>query len=96
MRKNLQLVTELKQADVIIAKKRTGLGRILDHYIVYLGNDTFIGNLKEGVKLIPQHELLELLKEYEPIKITPLKERIMNVYRQLKGLNQSLIRDIAC
>lgn len=64
-----QLVNQLRPIDVIVAKKKNGLGRILNHYVVYLGNGTFIGNLSEGVKIIPHLELLNLLQDYEPVKI---------------------------
>ncbi|WP_282085161.1 lecithin retinol acyltransferase family protein [Aquimarina algiphila] len=66
---NLIIQNQLQPADVIVAKKRTGLGRILNHYIVYLGNQSFIGNLMDGVKHLSQKELKELLIEYEPTKI---------------------------
>ena len=59
----------LLPADVVVAKKRNGIGRILNHYIVYVGNNTFIGNLKEGVKIISNSELNELFTDYEPIRI---------------------------
>jgi hypothetical protein len=44
------LFNSLEPIDVIVAKKRVGLGRILNHYIVYLGNGLFVGNLKGSVK----------------------------------------------
>jgi hypothetical protein len=66
---NLILHNQLQPADVIVAKKRTGIGRILNHYIVYAGGYSFIGNLQEGVKSISHYELSTLLKEYEPIRI---------------------------
>ncbi|WP_430928929.1 lecithin retinol acyltransferase family protein [Polaribacter marinivivus] len=70
MEKNyFNLIQSLKPADVIIAKKKTGLSSILDHYIVYLGNNEFIGNLKGGVKYIYYSEFLELLREYRPVKV---------------------------
>jgi hypothetical protein len=52
--------------DVIVAKKRKGLGRILNHYIVYVGKNIFIGNLSDGVKELSYYELMKLLREYEP------------------------------
>ncbi|APG65908.1 MULTISPECIES: lecithin retinol acyltransferase family protein [Tenacibaculum] len=64
-----RLLNSLKPIDVIVAKKRVGLGRILNHYIVYLGNGIFVGNLKGCVKQVTQNELYELLKVYEPIEI---------------------------
>lgn len=66
---NLILHNQLQPADVIVAKKRTGIGRILNHYIVYAGGYSFIGNLREGVKSISHYELSTLLNEYEPIRI---------------------------
>lgn len=65
----LQLINSLRHIDVIVAKKRSGIGRILYHYVVHLGNGFFVGNLKGSVKQISHFELLELLKEYEPIRI---------------------------
>ncbi len=69
MVKELQFISQLSPADVIVAKKRNGFGRILNHFIVYVGNETFIGNLQNGVKIIYQKELSELLIDYEPVKI---------------------------
>ena len=69
MIKKLQLNSQLYPADVIVAKKRNGLGRILNHYVVYVGNETFIGNLENGVKILSKNELSKLLIDYEPIKI---------------------------
>lgn len=71
MIKKLLLNTQLYPADVIVAKKRSGLGRILNHYIVYVGNETFIGNLQNGVKILSNSELSELLVDYEPVKVNP-------------------------
>lgn len=56
----------LYAGDVIIAKKRKGLGRILNHYIVYVGNNVFVGNLTEGVQELSYYELMRLLQDYEP------------------------------
>lgn len=69
MRNYNRLLNTLKPIDVIVAKKRVGLGRILNHYIVYLGNGIFVGNLKGSVKQVTQNELYDLLKVYEPVKI---------------------------
>ncbi|GGD11344.1 lecithin retinol acyltransferase family protein [Hyunsoonleella pacifica] len=66
---NLIMHNQLQPADVIVAKKRTGLGRILNHYIVYAGGYSFLGNLQDGVKPISHYELNTLLQEYEPVKI---------------------------
>ena len=52
--------------DVILAKKRKGLGRIVNHYIVYVGNNNFVGNLSDGVKELHYNELINLLQDYEP------------------------------
>lgn len=65
----LELTNQLQPADVVVAKKRKGLGRILNHYIVYVGDTTFIGNLKEGVKTLTYLDLNELLIDYEPMRI---------------------------
>ena len=73
MIKNLQLNSQLYPADVIVAKKRNGLGRILNHYVVYVGNETFIGNLQNGVKVLSESELSDLLVDYEPIRIKPFE-----------------------
>ncbi len=73
MVKRLQFSSQLYPADVIVAKKRNGLGRILNHYMVYVGNDTFIGNLKEGVKILTESELSELLIDYEPVRVKPFE-----------------------
>jgi len=69
MIRNLIYQNQLQSADVVVARKKSGIGRILTHYIVYLGDGKFIGNLSRGVKIIPNHELIELLQKYEPIKI---------------------------
>jgi hypothetical protein len=73
MSKKLQLNSQLYPADVIVAKKRNGLGRILNHYVVYVGNETFIGNLQDGVKILSESELSDLLVDYEPIRIKPFE-----------------------
>ncbi|WP_431165108.1 lecithin retinol acyltransferase family protein [Tenacibaculum halocynthiae] len=73
MIKKLQLKPQLYPADVIVAKKRNGLGRILNHYVVYVGNETFIGNLQDGVKVLSESELSDLLVDYEPVRIKPFE-----------------------
>jgi hypothetical protein len=73
MIKKLQLNSQLYPADVIVAKKRNGLGRILNHYVVYVGNETFIGNLQDGVKVLSETELSDLLVDYEPVRIKPFE-----------------------
>ena len=70
MIKKLQLNSQLYPADVIVAKKRNGLSRILNHYVVYVGNETFIGNLQDGVKVLSESELLV---DYEPVRIKPFE-----------------------
>lgn len=84
------LFNSLEPIDVIVAKKRVGLGRILNHYIVYLGNGLFVGNLKGSVKQVTHSELFELLKVYEPIKIRKFtgnqfeaKEAVVRVKQKL-------------
>ena len=74
MIKKLQLNSQLYPADVIVAKKRNGLGRILNHYVVYVGNETFIGNLQDGVKVLSESELSDLLVDYEPVRIKPFED----------------------
>lgn len=59
----------LYPGDVILAKKREGLGRIHNHYIVYVGNNTFVGNISDGVKELSYSELIMLLQDYEPTKV---------------------------
>lgn len=61
--------TSLFAGDVLVAKKQKGLGRILNHYIVYVGFDTFVGNLFDGVKILSDQELMGLLQEYEPVSV---------------------------
>ncbi|NCT17585.1 MAG: hypothetical protein COZ75_00815 [Flavobacteriaceae bacterium CG_4_8_14_3_um_filter_34_10] len=74
---------QLYPIDVIIAKKRTGLGRILNHYIVYLGNGIFIGNLKGCVRQLSQAELTELLYDYEPVKIRRFEGNPIQVHQAI-------------
>ncbi|WP_341216582.1 lecithin retinol acyltransferase family protein [uncultured Wocania sp.] len=92
MIKKLQLNAQLYPADVVVAKKRSGLGRILNHYIVYVGNETFIGNLKNGVKILSNSELTELLVDYEPIKVNPFigsnTQRVRAINRAYNRLGQ--------
>jgi hypothetical protein len=71
----------LSPGDVIVAKKRTGIGRILDHYIVYVGDNRFIGNLIDGVKELHHYQLMRLLQDYEPIGVRPFNGTIFQ--RQL-------------
>ena len=59
----------LSIGDVIIAKKKSGLSRIISHYVVYVGDGNFIGNLVGGVRLIDYSELVSLMDSYEPIKV---------------------------
>lgn len=92
MIKKLLMTTQLYPADVIVAKKRSGLGRILNHYIVYVGNETFIGNLQNGVKVLSNPELTELLIDYEPVKINPFigsnTQRVHAINRAYNRLGQ--------
>ena len=69
MIRQLQLLNSLSPMYVVVAKKRNGLGRILNHYIVYLGNNQFIGNLEKGVSFLDITKLNQLLIDYEPVKI---------------------------
>lgn len=66
---NLIESNQLQPADVVVAKKRKGLGRILNHYLVYAGNGVFTGNLRGSVKKLTHFELNQLLNDYEPIRI---------------------------
>ncbi len=91
---NLQM---LYPGDVILAKKREGLARIFNHYIVYVGNNTFIGNIADGVKELSYPELIMLLQDYEPTKIRRFNgsyfqrnEAIKRAYSKL-GQRYSLI-----
>jgi hypothetical protein len=86
----LQLVNGLQPIDVIVAKKKSGLGRILDHYIVHLGNGVFIGNLKGCVKQVFHSELLELLKEYEPVNIRRFNGNHFQVQQAIIRARQKL------
>ena len=89
MIKKLQLNSQLYPADVIVAKKRNGLGRILNHYVVYVGNETFIGNLQEGVKVLSESDLTSLLVDYEPVKIKPFEG---SDYQRNQALNRAYHR----
>lgn len=60
---------QLSPIDVIVAKKKNGFGRILNHYIVYLGDNTFIGNLGDRVQIISNSKLVALLREYDPVEV---------------------------
>ncbi len=66
----------LLPADVIVAKK---IGyRILDHFIVYLGNDYtghwFMANsMNEGVRYYDENEVVELIEKFEPVKVRKLE-----------------------
>lgn len=86
----LQLINGLEPIDVVVAKKRQGLGRILDHYIVYLGNGVFIGNLKGSVKQVTHFELIELLKEYEPIKVRRFSGSSLQIQQAIVRVKQKL------
>ena len=78
MMTTFQNAPSLFAGDVLVAKKRKGLGRILKHYIVYVGMNTFVGNLFDGVKILSDLELMELLREYEPVSV----RRFMGSYYQ--------------
>jgi len=92
-----QNLPELYAGDVIVAKKRKGLGRILNHYIVYAGHSTFVGNLSDGVKELTRQELMMLLWDYEPIGVRRFNgsfyqrdEAVNRAYSQL-GKRYSLL-----
>ncbi|GFD83809.1 hypothetical protein KUL118_66710 [Tenacibaculum sp. KUL118] len=86
MIQNLIIKNRLQSGDVIVAKKKSGIGRILNHYIVYLGNGEFIGNLSKGVKIIPSTELMKLLQTYEPVKI---RKFLGSEYERYKAKNRA-------
>ena len=89
MIKQLKLIDQLHPVDVIVAKKKSGLSRVLDHYIVYLGKGVFIGNLKGCVKIIPHHELDELLRDYEPVRIRRFSGNNFDVQKAIQRAYQS-------
>lgn len=84
MKNNLSNLATLHPGDVIVAKKRTGFWRILDHYIVYVGNSVFIGNLTSGVKILPHSELKELMKKYEPVRVRRFQGTVQQRHAALK------------
>ncbi len=90
MIKQLKLIDQLHPIDVIVAKKKKGLGRILDHYIIYLGDGVFIGNLKGSVKTISLKELHELLKDYEPVRIRRFSGNHFDVQNAIRRAYQRL------
>lgn len=90
MIEQLKLIDQLHPVDVIVAKKKKGLGRILDHYIIYLGNGVFIGNLKGSVKTISLKELHELLKDYEPVRIRRFSGNHFDIQNAIKRAYQRL------
>lgn len=77
---SLIISNQLQPADVVVAKKKEGLGRILNHYLVYTGNGVFTGNLKNGVKELTHFELSNLLNKYELVKIKRFEGN--NIQRQ--------------
>lgn len=63
----------IRTADVIISKK---IGwNVFDHTISYLGQDSvtwkhlFIANMTNGVRILNETEVLQLLSEYRPEKL---------------------------
>jgi hypothetical protein len=86
----LQLINDLQPIDVVVAKKRQGFGRILNHYIVYLDNGVFIGNLKGAVKQVSHSELIELLREYEPVKIRKFSGSRFQIQQAIVRAKQKL------
>ena len=89
MKDFLQFINQLNPADVVVAKKKKGLGRVLNHYIVYVGDGVFIGNLKQGVKLLTYSELLELLSDYEPVRAIPFNG---SDYQRVQVVNRANAR----
>lgn len=62
----------LAQLDVIKVKKRSW--RLLDHYVVYMGQDEhgkewFTANTLKGVQWLDEKEIKECLLKFEPISI---------------------------
>jgi len=63
----------LKPADAIVLRKKF-IG-MLDHYAIYLGNNTqsgkpeFVANFTKGVQIMPEKDILEQLQTYEPERI---------------------------
>ncbi|MEY8781103.1 lecithin retinol acyltransferase family protein [Allomuricauda sp. XS_ASV26] len=86
----MKLIDQLHPVDVIVAKKKSGLSRVLDHYIVYLGKGVFIGNLKGCVKIIPHQELDELLRDYEPVRIRRFSGNNFDVQKAIQRAYQRL------
>lgn len=89
MIRQLQLLNSLSPMDVVVAKKRNGLGRVLNHYIVYLGNNEFIGNLEKGVSLLDIPKLNRLLTDYEPVKVRKFRGNHLDI---LKARTRALSR----
>ena len=85
-----KLLNCLKPIDVIVAKKRVGLGRVLNHYIVYLGNGIFVGNLRGSVKQVTQGELYELLKVYQPVEVRPFTGTQLDERDAILRVNEKL------
>lgn len=85
-----KLLNCLKPIDVIVAKKRVGLGGILNHYIVYLGNGIFVGNLRGSVKQVTQGELYELLKVYQSVEVRPFTGTQLDERDAILRVNEKL------
>lgn len=85
-----KLLNCLKPIDVIVAKKRVGLGRVLNHYIVYLGNGIFVGNLRGSVKQVTQSELYELLKVYQSVEVRPFTGTQLDERDAILRVNEKL------
>src|SRR5690554_1672344 len=64
--------------EVLVAKKRNGLGRLLNHYIDYVGFNNLVRTLYDGDKILDDRELIALLREYEPVSV----RRFMGSYHQ--------------
>lgn len=58
----------LKQTDALILKKRF-LGMV-EHYVIYMGyrghTPVFVANFQDGVKEVPEKDIQNYLKTYEP------------------------------
>jgi hypothetical protein len=86
----------VRPADAIVVKKET-FG-ILDHYVIYLGVDTFgqhkfIANYSKGIQFIQEQELINFLKSYIPVRLNRFLgnevQRMSAVKRALSKLNEN-------
>lgn len=84
----------LQEADAIVLRKKF-LGMV-DHYAIYLGkhegNHTFVANYTDGVKIVPQTEMVEILQTLQPTRIEKFvgsdAERNLAVKRALSRIGE--------